>query len=111
MRDFVYVKDCVDAMWWLLQNPAANGIFNLGTGKARTWNDLIHAVFAAMNIKPNIEYIEMPEGLRNQYQYFTQAEMGKLKTAGCPVNFSPLEDSVRDYVVNYLQQADPHLGN
>lgn len=111
MRDFVYVKDCVDAMWWLLQNPAANGIFNLGTGKARTWNDLIHAVFAAMNIKPNIEYIEMPEGLRNQYQYFTQAEMGKIKTAGCPVNFSPLEDSVRDYVVNYLQQADPHLGN
>ena len=111
MRDFVYVKDCVDAMWWLLQNPAVNGIFNLGTGKARTWNDLIHAVFAAMNIKPNIEYIEMPEGLRNQYQYFTQAEMGKLKTAGCPVNFSPLEDSVRDYVVNYLQQADPHLGN
>ena len=110
MRDFVYVKDCVDAMWWLLQNPAANGIFNLGTGKARTWNDLIHAVFAAMNIKPNIEYIEMPEGLRNQYQYFTQAEMGKLKTAGCPVNFSPLEDSVRDYVVNYLQKADPHLG-
>lgn len=111
MRDFVYVKDCVDAMWWLLQNPAANGIFNLGTGKARTWNDLIQAVFAAMNIKPDIEYIEMPEGLRNQYQYFTQAEMGKLKTAGCPVNFSPLEDSVRDYVVNYLQQADPHLGN
>jgi ADP-L-glycero-D-manno-heptose 6-epimerase len=111
MRDFVYVKDCVDAIWWLLQNPSVNGIFNLGTGKARTWNDLIHAVFAAMNIKPDIEYIEMPEGLRNQYQYFTQAEMGKLKTAGCPVNFSPLEDSVRDYVVNYLQQADPHLGN
>ena len=111
MRDFVYVKDCVDAMWWLLQNPSVNGIFNLGTGKARTWNDLIHAVFAAMNVGPDIEYIEMPEGLRKQYQYFTQAEMGKLKAAGCPVNFSPLEDSVRDYVVNYLQQDDPHLGN
>lgn len=111
MRDFVYVKDCVDAMWWLLQNPSVNGIFNLGTGKARTWNDLIHAVFAAMAVGPNIEYIEMPEGLRKQYQYFTQAEMGKLKTAGCQVDFSPLEDSVRDYVVNYLQQADPHLGN
>ncbi|MBP1709821.1 MAG: ADP-L-glycero-D-manno-heptose-6-epimerase, partial [Deltaproteobacteria bacterium] len=110
MRDFVYVKDCVDAMWWLFQNPSVNGIFNLGTGKARTWNDLIHAVFAAMAVGPNIEYIEMPEGLRKQYQYFTQAEMGKLKAAGCPVNFSPLEDSVRDYVVNYLQQDDPHLG-
>ncbi|MEN6507243.1 MAG: ADP-glyceromanno-heptose 6-epimerase [Smithella sp.] len=111
MRDFIYVKDCVDTMWWLLQNPSVNGIFNLGTGKARTWNDLIHAVFAAMAVGPNIEYIDMPEGLRKQYQYFTQAEMSKLKTAGCPVDFSPLEDSVRDYVVNYLQQADPHLGN
>jgi len=110
MRDFVYVKDCVNAMWWLLQNSSANGIFNLGTGRARTWNDLIKAVFTAMAIQPNIEYIEMPVSLRNQYQYFTQAEMGKLKSAGCPVDFSSLEDSVRDYVVNYLQQSDPHLG-
>jgi ADP-L-glycero-D-manno-heptose 6-epimerase len=97
-------------MWWLFNNPAANGIFNLGTGKARTWNDLIKAVFAAMGIKTNIEYIEMPESLRNQYQYFTEAQMSKLKkAAGCPVVFSPLEDSVRDYVVNYLQKTDPHL--
>lgn len=110
MRDFVYVKSCMDVLWWFLQNPAVNGIFNLGTGKARTWNDLIIAVFAAMGIKPNIEYIEMPESLRNQYQYFTQAEMDKLRQAGCPVDFSSLEDSVRDYVVNYLQQTDPHLG-
>jgi ADP-L-glycero-D-manno-heptose 6-epimerase len=110
MRDFIYVKDCIDALWWLLQNPAVNGIFNLGTGRARTWNDLIKAVFAAMEIKPDIEYIEMPEGLRNQYQYFTQAEMEKIKKAGCPVAFSPLEDSVRDYVVNYLQRADQYLG-
>jgi ADP-L-glycero-D-manno-heptose 6-epimerase len=110
LRDFVYVKDCIDVMWWLFNNPAANGIFNLGTGKARTWNDLIRAVFAAMGIKPNIEYMEMPESLRNQYQYFTQAEMTKLKKAGAPVEFSSLEDSVRDYVVNYLQQSDPHLG-
>jgi ADP-L-glycero-D-manno-heptose 6-epimerase len=110
MRDFVYVKNCIQVLWWLLQSPAVNGIFNLGTGTARTWNDLIKAVFAAMGIKPNIEYIEMPEGLRNQYQYFTQAEMDKLRQAGCPVDFSPLEDSVRDYVVNYLQQTDPYLG-
>ncbi|MHB8138423.1 MAG: ADP-glyceromanno-heptose 6-epimerase [Smithellaceae bacterium] len=110
MRDFIYVKNCIDVLWWLLQNPEVNGIFNLGTGRARTWNDLINAVFAAMAIQPNIEYIEMPVSLRNQYQYFTQAEMGKLKSAGCPVDFSSLEDSVRDYVVNYLQQSDPHLG-
>jgi ADP-L-glycero-D-manno-heptose 6-epimerase len=110
MRDFVYVKNCINVLWWFLQNPSVNGIFNLGTGKARTWNDLINAVFVAMGIKPNIEYMEMPESLRNQYQYFTQAEMDKLRAAGCPVDFSSLEDSVRDYVVNYLQQTDPHLG-
>jgi ADP-L-glycero-D-manno-heptose 6-epimerase len=110
LRDFVYVKDCIDVMWWLFQNPDVNGIFNLGTGKARTWNDLIGAVFTALGLKTNIEYIEMPEALRNQYQYFTEAKMDKLKDMGCPVDFSSLEDSVRDYVVNYLQQPDPHLG-
>lgn len=110
MRDFVYVKDCIDVMWWLLGNRDVNGIFNLGTGKARTWNDLIRAVFGAMDIKTNIEYIEMPESLRNQYQYFTQAEMKKLEDLRCPVNFYSLEESVKDYVVNYLQQSDPHLG-
>jgi len=110
LRDFIYVKDCVNAMWWLFNNPAANGIFNLGTGKAKTWNDLIKAVFTAMGIKTNIEYIEMPGSLRNQYQYFTEAKIDKLKTAGCPVAFSSLEDSVRDYITNYLQKSDPHLG-
>jgi ADP-L-glycero-D-manno-heptose 6-epimerase len=110
MRDFVYVKDCLDVMKWLFNNSNANGIFNLGTGKARTWNDLIAAVFAAMGRKTNIQYIEMPESLRDQYQYFTEAQMNKLKSAGCPVKFSSLEDSVRDYVVNYLQRTDPYLG-
>ena len=110
LRDFVYVKDCIDVMWWLFKNPDVNGIFNLGTGKARTWNDLIRAVFDAMQLRTNIEYIEMPEALRNQYQYFTEAKMDKLKAAGCPVAFSSLEDSVRDYVVNYLQKPDPYLG-
>ncbi|NLA42049.1 MAG: ADP-glyceromanno-heptose 6-epimerase [Smithella sp.] len=109
MRDFVYVKNCVDVLWWLLKHPKANGIFNLGTGRARTWNDLINAVYAAMNLTPDIEYIEMPEGLRNQYQYFTEADMGKLKKAGAPVDFPALEDSVRDYVCNYLQKSDPYL--
>jgi ADP-L-glycero-D-manno-heptose 6-epimerase len=110
LRDFVYVKDCIDVMWWLFKNPDVNGIFNLGTGKARTWNDLIKAVFSAMKKTTNIEYIEMPEALRNQYQYFTEAKMDKLKAAGCPVAFLSLEDSVRDYVVNHLQKADPYLG-
>ena len=111
MRDFVYVKDCVEAMWWLFKNEDANGIFNLGTGRARTWNDLIRAVFDAMGLAPEIEYVEMPEALRNQYQYFTEAQMGKLGDFGCPVNFPPLEDSVRDYVQNYLRATDSHLGN
>jgi ADP-L-glycero-D-manno-heptose 6-epimerase len=97
-------------MWWLFNNPAANGIFNLGTGKARTWNDLIKAVFTAMGIKTNIEYIEMPESLRNQYQYFTEAKMDKLKAVGCPIAFLSLEDSVRDYVGNHLQKTDQYLG-
>ena len=110
MRDFVYVKDCVNVMWWLFKNPKTNGIFNLGTGKARTWNDLIKAVFTAMKKNTNIEYIAMPESLRNQSQYFTEAEMSKLKKAGCPIKFSSLEDSVHDYVTKYLQKADPHLG-
>jgi len=109
MRDFVYVKNCVDILWWLLQNPGVNGIFNVGTGKARTWNDLIKAVFAAMDKQENIEYIEMPDSIRHQYQYFTQAEMDKLKESGCLIDFFTLEDSVRDYVVNYLQNHDPYL--
>jgi len=109
MRDFVYVKDCLNVMWWFLKNPEVNGIYNLGTGKARTWKDLIKAVFAAMERKANIQYIEMPAALRNQYQYFTEAQMNKLKSAGCPVFFAPLEETVRDYVVNYLQNIDPHL--
>jgi len=109
MRDFVYIKDCVEVMWWLLQYPKIHGIFNLGTGKARTWNDLIHAVFSAMNMKPCIEYFDMPPEIRNQYQYFTEARMDKLQQAGYPVNFLPLEAAVQDYVANYLQKPDPHL--
>ncbi|NTW17142.1 MAG: ADP-glyceromanno-heptose 6-epimerase [Syntrophaceae bacterium] len=109
MRDFVYVKDCVEVMWWLLQYPTIHGIFNLGTGRARTWNDLIHAVFSAMNMKPRIEYFDMPPEIRDQYQYFTEARMDKLQRAGYPVSFQPLEAAVQDYVVNYLQMPDPHL--
>lgn len=108
-RDFVYVKDCVEAMWWLLENPQANGIFNIGTGTARTWNDLANSVFAAMDIEPNISYIEMPEILRGKYQYFTEAPMKRLQDAGCPVKFRSLEEGAKDYVQNYLAQEDPYL--
>jgi ADP-L-glycero-D-manno-heptose 6-epimerase len=109
MRDFVYVKDCVDAMWWLLEHPEINGIFNLGTGKARTWNDLIHALFSAMKMKPKIEYFDIPPEIRSQYQYLTEAEMDKLRATGCHAAFRPLEEAVQDYVVNYLQKHDRHL--
>ncbi|MHC4658786.1 MAG: ADP-glyceromanno-heptose 6-epimerase [Planctomycetota bacterium] len=104
MRDFLYVKDAVDMTLYFLDNPAAGGLFNIGTGRARTWNDLVKAVFAAMEKKPNIEYIEMPESIRNQYQYFTQADITKLKQAGYKKETTPLEDAIKDYVQNYLQK-------
>ena len=109
MRDFVYVKDCVDVLWWFIQHPETNGIFNLGTGRARTWNDLMNAVFTAMNLPPNIEYIDMPHGLDAQYQYFTEAKMGKLQGMGCSISFRSLEESVKDYVCNHLIASDPYL--
>ena len=108
-RDFVYVKDCVNLIWWLLENPGVNGLFNVGTGKARNWNDLAHAVFKAMEVPKNIEYIEMPQTLRDRYQYFTQAAMEKLAAAGYPLGFSSLEEAVSDYINNYLQQIDSYL--
>jgi ADP-L-glycero-D-manno-heptose 6-epimerase len=107
-RDFVYVKDCVDVIAWLLTNDVA-GIFNLGTGQARSWDDLARAVFAALGREPRIDYIEMPEALRGRYQYFTQAKMDRLQAAGCPVRFRSLEDGVRDYVTQYLQPETPYL--
>jgi ADP-L-glycero-D-manno-heptose 6-epimerase len=109
VRDFVYVKDCVNVLWWLLKNREVNGIFNLGTGHARTWNDLVAAVFAALDQKRSIEYIDMPAAVRDQYQYFTEANMDKLKRAGCPLLFGTLEDTVHDYVTGYLQKADSYL--
>ncbi len=108
-RDFVYIKDCVDVMWWFLQNPDKNGIFNIGTGQAREWNELARSVFAAMNVDPNISYIEMPESIRDKYQYFTQANMDKLVAAGYDKPFTSLEDAAKDYVQNYLAQEDPYL--
>lgn len=108
-RDFVYIKDCVEVLWWLLKNREVNGIFNLGTGRARTWKDLVGAVFAALGREPEIEYIDMPPAIRDQYQYFTEAPLEKLKQAGCPLSFHTLEAAVQDYVIGYLQKADPYL--
>ena len=108
-RDFVYVKDCVDVLWEFVRQQEVTGIFNLGTGRARTWNDLVNAVFAAMNLPPHIDYIDMPESLRGQYQYFTEARMEKLRTTGVETNFSSLEDTVADYVKNHLQAEVPYL--
>jgi len=108
-RDFIYVKDCVQVMAWFLEHNEINGIFNLGTGKARSWNELARAVFEAMHREPSIEYIEMPENIRDKYQYFTQARMDKLKVAGCPCSFMSLEEAAKDYVQNYLSQNDPYL--
>ena len=109
VRDFVYVKDCVEILWWLLEHREVNDIFNLGTGHARTWNDLVKAVFSAMELEPQIEYIDMPPTIRDQYQYFTEAQMEKLRQAGCPAVFRSLEDAVDDYIVNHLQKPDPYL--
>lgn len=109
MRDFVYVKDCVDVMWWLLTHPEVGGVFNVGTGQARTWNDLARSVFAAMGLPEAIEYIDMPEHLRGKYQYFTQAEMTKLAATGCPVQFTSLEDAAKDYVQGYLAREERYL--
>jgi ADP-L-glycero-D-manno-heptose 6-epimerase len=101
-RDFIYVKDCCDALWWMLNNPNVNGIFNLGSGQARSWKDLANAIFAAMDLKPNITYVDMPDSIRNQYQYFTEAPMGKLRSAGFTAPFRTLELAVDDYVRGYL---------
>ena len=109
MRDFVYVKDCVRVMWWLLIHPEVFGLFNLGTGKARSWNDLAEALFVALGLPPQVEYIPMPEHLRANYQYFTRSDNAQLQQAGCPLEFGSLEESVRDYTVNYLKAPVPFL--
>ena len=103
-RDFISVKDVDEVMAYFLENPTKKGIFNLGTGQARTFKDLMLAVFSALGIPPHIEYIPMPDRLKGQYQYFTQADLTKLRSAGYKKSFMKLEDSVADYVRNFLSQ-------
>ena len=107
-RDFIWVDDVVDAMLWLLDTPAANGLFNLGTGQARSYLDLAHAVCAAAGATPLVEFIDMPASLRGQYQSFTEAPMQRLRDAGYPGQFTPLEAGIRRYVQDHLMQPDPY---
>ena len=101
-RDFLYVKDAVRMTLHLAENRQASGIFNIGSGKAHTWNELAAAIFAALGREPRIEYIEMPEAIRDKYQYFTEAKIDKLRSAGYTRPITPLVEAVRDYVQNYL---------
>lgn len=113
LRDFVYVKDVADVMGFFLeaalkQKPAANAIYNIGTGQARSFKDLATSVMTSMAREPNITYIDMPQDLQGKYQYFTQAEMQKLRNAGYKKPFTSLEEGVKDYVQNYLMQEDAY---
>lgn len=101
-RDFIYVKDAVDIVLFFLDHPQINGIFNVGTGKASTWNELAGALFDAVGKEPDIQYIDMPADLERRYQYFTQADMAKLRKSGYTKPFTPLKEAVADYV-RYLR--------
>ena len=106
-RDFIYVKDAVEVVLFFLDHPQVNGIYNVGTGKARTWNDVAQALFKAVGKKPRIEYMEMPESLKPRYQYFTQADMKQLRARGFKKPFTELESAVADYA-QYLK-SNAHL--
>ena len=105
-RDFIYVDDAVAVVRWLLDTPAVSGIFNVGTGKARSFRDLMTAVFAALALDPAIEYVDMPLSIRDSYQYFTQAETGNLRRAGYNADFTGLEEAVKRYVTAFLDRPD-----
>jgi ADP-L-glycero-D-manno-heptose 6-epimerase len=105
-RDFIYVDDVVRVIMWLLASGGVSGIFNVGTGKARSFQDLIVSAYDALGMSPNIEYIDMPAQIRNSYQYFTEASVDRLQRAGYNGGFTSLEDAVRIYVRNFLDQSD-----
>lgn len=107
-RDFVYVKDVVEVMNWLMHHRKNSGIYNLGSGQARTFLDLTKAVFHSLGKTPDIDFIDTPEDIRDKYQYFTEADMSKLKSVGYPHDFTKLEDGVKDYISNYLIQSTYH---
>lgn len=102
LRDFVYVKDVCSVIKWLMDNPEVSGLFNVGTGKAQSFRELAEATFYALGSEPNIRYIDMPEHLKNKYQYYTKAEINKLRDAGYGKEFMDLETGIKDYVIQYL---------
>ncbi len=109
-RDFIYVKDICAVVLWFLDHPEANGICNVGTGQARTFNDLAAAIFQALGKTPDVEFVPTPENIRNAYQYHTQADLTHLRALGCDLPFHTLEAAVTDYVQEYLQNEDnPYL--
>ena len=103
LRDFIYVKDVVEVCLWLMDQPPASGLYNLGTGKARTFYDLAANTFRALDLEPTIDFIDTPIDIRDKYQYFTEARMEKLVNAGYNQGFTTLENGIRDYVQGYLQ--------
>jgi ADP-L-glycero-D-manno-heptose 6-epimerase len=105
-RDFIYVDDAVAVVRWLMETPSVSGIFNVGTGKARSFRDLISSLFRALGLEPKIEYIDMPENIRSQYQYFTQAKVENLLGAGYNAGFTSLEDGIKSYVTKFLNTSD-----
>jgi ADP-L-glycero-D-manno-heptose 6-epimerase len=107
-RDFVYVRDAAEVTRWLLDTPEVNGIYNLGSGAARSFEDMAKAVFQAAGKAPKIDYTPMPPAIRDKYQYFTEAKMDRLKAAGYATPLTPLEEGIGDYVTHYLSQADPY---
>lgn len=104
LRDFIYVDDAVEVVLFFLDNPEINGLFNCGTSRATSWIELANAVFKAMDVEPDIEFIEMPESIRDRYQYFTQADGAKLRAAGFTGTFRGIEDGVKDYVETFLSK-------
>jgi len=108
LRDFIWIDDVVDVILWLNENTEVSGLFNVGTGQARSFKDLAAGVFTALEQEAKIDYIPTPEAIRDKYQYYTQADMTKLRAQGYGKQFTSLEDGVRAYVLSYLQKDDPY---
>jgi ADP-L-glycero-D-manno-heptose 6-epimerase len=106
MRDFIYVKDCVSVILWMLDNTFPCGLYNVGSGQARSWLDVGRSMFRAMGLPERLEFVPMPDTLLQTYQYFTQADMSKLRRVGCALTFHTLENGVQDFIINYLSKAD-----
>lgn len=109
MRDFIWVGDCIDVMLWLMKNPSISGLFNIGTGTARSFADLARSLFAALRRDEEINYVDTPATLRDKYQYFTEAKMDRLRAAGYQAAFTSLEAGVNNYVRGFLTKDDPYI--